>query len=82
MKAAIRRIGNSQEIFLPKPLLAQLGMTDGEVDLTVERDAIVLRTRKSAVRAGWGATKKLAAADDDALIWPQVENEADAALTW
>ncbi|MGH7838774.1 MAG: AbrB/MazE/SpoVT family DNA-binding domain-containing protein, partial [Candidatus Binataceae bacterium] len=49
MKAALQRIGNSQGIILPKPLLAQIGLID-EIELTVERDAIVLRKPRRVVR--------------------------------
>ena len=83
MKVAIHRIGNSQGVILSKPLLAQVGLTESEVELTVEGDAIVLRKPKKSVRSGWAdAAKKLSEAGDDALVWPEVGNEDDAALTW
>ncbi len=83
MKTRIRSIGNSQGVFLPKPLLAQVGLSEGEVEMTVEGDTIVLRSPKEKVRAGWArAAKRLASYGDDTLLWPQVENEADASLAW
>ena len=83
MKVAIHRIGNSQGVILPKPLLAQVGLTESEVELTVERDAIVLRKPKKSVRAGWAdAAKKLSEAGDDSLVWPEVGSEDDASLKW
>jgi antitoxin (DNA-binding transcriptional repressor) of toxin-antitoxin stability system/antitoxin component of MazEF toxin-antitoxin module len=42
MKARIVRIGNSQGIRIPKPLLEQTGLAD-EVDLEVEGDCLVVR---------------------------------------
>jgi antitoxin MazE len=52
MQVHIRRIGNSQGIILPRPLLQQAGIED-EVDLEVIDGAIVLRSVKSNPRADW-----------------------------
>ena len=68
---------------MPKPLLAQIGLSNGEVELTIEKDAIVLRKPAATVRAGWAeAARKLAASGDDALVWPEFGNESDNDLTW
>ena len=83
MKSALHRIGNSQGVILPKPILAQVGIVEGEVEMTVEHDAIVLRRPKKTVRAGWAAAaKKLASTGDDHLVWPEFRNEEDDSLTW
>ena len=83
MKAALHRIGNSQGVILPKPLLAQIGLTTTEFDLSIESGAIVLRKPKESLRKGWAeAAKRLSAAGDDALVWPEIANEADDKLTW
>jgi antitoxin MazE len=42
MKTRLVRIGNSRGIRLPKPLIAQLGLTE-EVDLQVRDGAIVIQ---------------------------------------
>ena len=82
MRAAIHRIGNSQGIILPKALLAQLGLTN-EVEMEIEQNAIVLRKPDRAPREGWPeASKAIAAAGDDALVWPEFSNEDDAQLEW
>ncbi len=82
MKTAIRKLGNSQGIIIPKVLLAQVGL-EGEAELSVENDAIVLRKPATAVRAGWAeASRKIAAAGDDALVWPEFGNEGDKDLKW
>jgi len=79
---AIRRIGNSQGIVIPKPLLAQIGL-EGHAEMTIERDALVLRRPAKAVRAGWAAAaQKIAAQNDDALVMGEFGNEDDAALQW
>ena len=83
MKVALHRIGNSQGVILPKALLAQVGFTENELELTVERDAIVLRRPRKSVRVGWAdAAKQLAQNRDDALVWPEFANEADDSLKW
>jgi antitoxin MazE len=83
MKVAIHRIGNSQGVILPKPILAQVGVTENELEMIVERDTIVLRKPKKAARSGWAeAAKKLADDGDDVLVWPELPNEDDASLKW
>ena len=81
---SIRRIGNSQGIVIPKPVLAQLGL-NGEVgaEMTIEGGALVLRRPASPARAGWAeAAKKIAEAGDDALVMGEFGNAADPELTW
>jgi antitoxin MazE len=51
--------------------------------LRVEGETLVLRRPKAAPRSGWAeASRKLAAAGDDALVLPEFVNEGDAELTW
>jgi antitoxin MazE len=79
---AIRRIGNSQGIVIPKPLLAQVGL-EGHAEVTVERNALVLRRPAKPTRAGWAAAaKKIAGLGDDALVMGEFTNEDDAELIW
>jgi antitoxin MazE len=76
MKARIIRIGNSQGVRIPKPLLEQTGLTD-EVELEVRADEIVIRSARS-VRAGWGAAfRRMAEAGDDELLEELTETEWD-----
>ena len=82
MKVAIRKIGNSQGVVLPKPVLAQVGFEE-EAELTVEGGAVVLRKPARAVRVGWAAAaEKLSEADDDGLVLGEFANEGDAQRTW
>lgn len=82
MLTTIRRLGNSQGILIPKPLLQQVGLVD-QAELRVEGEALVLRRPKAAPRTGWDeACKKLAAVGYDALVLPEFANEGDAELTW
>ena len=82
MKIAIRKMGNSQGVIIPKPLLTQLGL-DSEAELSIERGAIVLRKPRNGVREGWAeASKAIAASGDDRLVWPEFGNTGDSELAW
>lgn len=81
---AIRKIGNSQGVVIPKPLLVQVGL-DGEAgaEMTVEDGALVLRRPAGAVRAGWAeAARSIAEAGDDGLLMGEFGNEEDSELVW
>ncbi|WKZ88432.1 AbrB/MazE/SpoVT family DNA-binding domain-containing protein (plasmid) [Ralstonia pickettii] len=82
MRATIRRMGNSQGVLIPKPILAQLGLED-EVDMSVEDDALVIRKPQKKAREGWAeASQAVAAAGDDALVMGEFPNADDAELVW
>ncbi len=82
MKTAIRRMGNSQGVIIPKPVLAQVGLED-EAEMVVEKDCIVLRRPRNKAREGWAeASQKIAAQGDDELVWPAFANKGDADLQW
>lgn len=82
MKITIRKMGNSQGVIIPKPVLTQLGL-DGEAEMSIERDAIVLRKPRNSVREGWAeASKAIAATGDDRLVWPEFGNAGDSELVW
>jgi antitoxin MazE len=82
MRTSLHRIGNSQGVIIPKPLLAQIGLVK-DVEMTVERDALLLRKPQPGMRAGWAeASKAIAASSEDALVWPEFGNEGDADFAW
>ena len=82
MLTTLRKLGNSHGVIIPKPLLAQLGMT-GAVEMKVENSASVLRPAKRVPREGWAAASRAVAADaGEGLAWPEFANEGDAALRW
>jgi len=84
MQVAIRPIGNSKGIVIPKPLLDQLGLQhETGAEMTVEAGALVLRKLKSPVRNGWAeASQKIASAGDDELAMGEFANAGDAELKW
>jgi antitoxin MazE len=82
LPVTVRRIGNSMGVVIPKPVLAQVGLTD-QADLTVERGAIVLRKPRRTARTGWSqAAKSVATQDEDVLLMGEFANAADLELEW
>ena len=67
MKTRIVRIGNSQGVRLPRPLLEQAGLGE-DVVLRAAPGRIVIEAAR-APRAGWAdAAKAMHAAGDDTLL--------------
>jgi antitoxin MazE len=49
----------------------------------VENGKIVISPIRKKPRAGWAeASKRLAAADDGCLVWPEISSDADHGLKW
>jgi antitoxin MazE len=84
MHIKLRPIGNSQGIVIPKPILSQLGLADAaEAEMTVERNALIVRRIAPVPRSGWAeAARKIAAAGDDALVLGEFANDADEEIVW
>ena len=66
MRARIVKIGNSQGIRLPKPLLEQTGIMD-DVELEVGEDQIIIRAI-SHPRNGWDKAFKAMSETGDDII--------------
>lgn len=67
VRTRIIRIGNSQGVRIPKPLLAQAGLGD-HVELEVQEGQIAIRPART-VREGWAKQFALMhEAGDDALL--------------
>jgi antitoxin MazE len=84
MQVAIRTIGNSKGVVLPKSLLVQVGLEDQtSADIAVENGAIVLRRSVKAARSGWAqAAKALAAEAQDAMLLGEFGNASDEVHEW
>jgi antitoxin MazE len=77
MRARIIKIGNSQGIRIPKPLLEQLKINE-DVEIEVENEQIIIRP-VSNPRVGWDdAFRKMAKNGDDMLS----EDEQTLAHIW
>ncbi len=82
MEVAIRKMGNSQGVLIPKPILAQVGL-EGAADLQVRDGVIEIRPLHRNPREGWAEdARRLALQGDDALVWPELANVDDADLAW
>jgi antitoxin MazE len=67
MKTKIIRIGNSQGVRIPKPLIEESGITK-EVEMILRDNEIILRSA-DIVRKGWESSfKKMAEQNDDILL--------------
>lgn len=81
MKTRIVRIGNSQGIRIPKPILEQTGLS-GEVRIEV-RDSTIVIMPLSAPREGWDdAFAEMAKRGDDGLLDPVVTDAEWDADEW
>jgi antitoxin MazE len=84
MRAPVRKMGNSSGVIIPKPILTQIGVAAGDdLDLSLDKDRIVLTPMKRHPRAGWAdASKRIAEDGDDVLVWPEFGNAGDSDLKW
>jgi antitoxin MazE len=77
MRARIIKIGNSQGIRIPKPLLEQLKINE-DVDIEIENNQIIIRPVTNP-RAGWDAAfQKMSENGHDFLI----EGEQTISHSW
>lgn len=82
MEVAIRKMGNSQGVLIPKPVLVQLGL-EKTADLQVRGGVIEIRAIRRNPREGWAEdAQRLTARGADAMVWPELANEGDAGLVW
>lgn len=82
MQVAIRTMGNSKGVLIPKPILEQTGLLDA-ADLQVKNGVIEIRPLKRNPRDGWAAdSQRIAQTGDDALVWPEFTNADDEDLKW
>jgi antitoxin MazE len=73
MKSQVRKVGNSHGVIIPKPLLDEIGIADGDVvNLKVNKKGrIILSPVRTEARAGWAAdSRALAQAGETGRVWP------------
>ena len=68
MRARVIKIGNSQGLRIPKPILEQTGIMD-DVEMEVEKNQIIIRPVKNP-RKGWDNAFKVMGekGDDEPII--------------
>ena len=82
LPVTVRQIGNSLGIVIPKPVLAQVGLSQ-KAEMTIERGAIVLRRPRNPTRSGWAeAAKSIANVGEDELVMGEFSNAEDKDLRW
>ena len=84
MRSAVRKMGNSSGVIIPKPLLVEIGAKAGDdVEMSVESGRIVIAPIHAHPRADWARdARRIAEAGDDELVWPEFGNADDGALVW
>jgi antitoxin MazE len=84
MKTALRKMGNSEGVIIPKRILSEIGIrAPDQLDVSVKKGVIVLTPVARDPRAGWAEeSKAIHDAGDDKLVWPDFPNEADKDWTW
>lgn len=76
MRVSIIKIGNSQGVRLPKPILEQCGFQN-EVELEVHNQELILKS-PTTPRANWEkAFKAMASNGDDNLLDPALSTQWD-----
>ena len=85
MRTALRKMGNSAGMIVPKAILSELGSEIGEdFEISIEGGRIVAAPVRAGVRAGWAEAAALIGTEPDpaAEEWLDLDNEADADWTW
>ncbi|MEI6612940.1 MAG: AbrB/MazE/SpoVT family DNA-binding domain-containing protein [Betaproteobacteria bacterium] len=82
LQVAVRAIGNSKGVVIPKIILEQSGI-EGVVEMSVEGEKIILSKPKQAVRKQWSQDAKgIAQAGEDELVLGEFGNEEDKDWVW
>jgi antitoxin MazE len=76
MRTQLVKIGNSQGIRIPKPLIEEVGL-GRDIEISIEKDSLVVRPAHKP-REGWAeAFKAMAEAGEDQLLDPESPTEWD-----
>ena len=77
MRARVIKIGNSQGLRIPKPILEQTGIID-DVEIEVEKNQIIIRPIKN-VRDGWDIAFKIMGekGDDEPILDENISHSWD-----
>jgi antitoxin MazE len=82
LQVAIRAIGNSKGVVIPKIILEQSGIQE-LVEMSVDGEKIILSKPKKVVRDRWAEdAKSLAKAGEDKLVLGDFSSEEDGDWIW
>jgi len=84
MQSTVRKLGNSTGVIIPKAVLDEAGLAAGDrIDITLTNGNLILARVERTARSGWAEqARAVAAAGEDALVWPEFSNAQDDALEW
>lgn len=88
MRSALKKIGNSSGLIIPKPLLLEIGAEAGDaVEIEVEDGRLVVTRVFKTVREGWAAASKelgLQGFSEEDVEWLEapLTAETDEDWTW
>jgi antitoxin MazE len=85
MQTALRKMGNSTGIILPRAILGQIGLEIGaSMELQVEAGRIIATPVRGGARQGWAVAAAEVAMEThpDESAWQNFGNEQDDELTW
>lgn len=64
MQTALRKMGNSTGMILPKPILRELGVESGtSMDVVVENGRVIATPLKRKIREGWAEAAAIVGAE-------------------
>ena len=84
MRTSPRKMGNSSGVIIPKSMLSEWGAHAGdEVEMFLEAGKIMIAPVRRPPRLGWReASRALAEAGEDGLVWPAFGNLDDEDPKW
>jgi antitoxin MazE len=84
MRSALRKMGNSSGVIIPKPQLAELGLKVGDpVDIAVEDGRLVVAAVKRIPREGWAEASALIGMEEEPdHDWLDMPTESDDEWEW
>jgi len=82
LQIAIRAIGNSRGVVIPKIILEQSGI-EGVAEMSIDGEKIILSKPKSKSRENWAVdAQNLAKSGNDKLILGDFANDEDRDWVW
>jgi antitoxin MazE len=89
MRSVFRKVGNSHAVIIPKPFMAEIGVSgEDPIDIKVQEGTIIIEPladdpNRVDPRAGWAEEcRQIRAAGEDGLVWPEFGNVDDDKLVW
>ncbi len=84
MLSAIRKMGNSSAIIIPKPFLNEIGAKMGEIiDIRVENGQIIITPLNIHPRSSWAQdAKNIARTETTDSNWTDFSNSDEVRLLW